>query len=61
LISTLETNPWNPTLDTLLRIGEALQIDAGGIISKARKRVLKRQGSNARAAAALPAALKSGQ
>jgi transcriptional regulator with XRE-family HTH domain len=42
LISTLETNPWNPTLDTLLRIGDALEIDIGTIISKARKRVLKK-------------------
>ena len=43
LISTLETNPWNPTLDTLLRIAEALQIDLGKVISKARARVLKNQ------------------
>lgn len=41
LISSLETNPWNPTLDTLLRIGDALQIDIGQIISKARKKTLK--------------------
>jgi transcriptional regulator with XRE-family HTH domain len=41
LISTLETTPWNPTLDTLLRIGEALQVDIGKIISQAGKNVMK--------------------
>ena len=41
LISTLETKPWNPTLDTLLRMGDALQVDIGELISKARKTVLK--------------------
>ena len=41
LISSLETNPWNPTLHTLLRIGEVLELDVGEIISSARKRVLK--------------------
>lgn len=41
LISTLETCPWNPTLDTLLRIGDALQVDVGRTISQARKAVLK--------------------
>jgi len=40
LISTLETNPWNPTIDTLLRIGDALQIDIGELITKARKTAL---------------------
>jgi transcriptional regulator with XRE-family HTH domain len=40
LISTLETTPWNPTLDTLLRIGDALQVDAGEIIKQARRTVL---------------------
>jgi transcriptional regulator with XRE-family HTH domain len=42
LISSLETNPWNPTLDTLLRIGDVLEIDVGSIIAEARKTVLKR-------------------
>jgi len=42
LISTLETNPWNPTLDTLLRIGDVLQVDVGEIVSKARTAVLKK-------------------
>jgi transcriptional regulator with XRE-family HTH domain len=44
LISTMETNPWNPTFDTLLRIGEVLQVDIGAIITKAHTTVLKRQG-----------------
>jgi transcriptional regulator with XRE-family HTH domain len=41
LISTLETNPWNPTLDTLLRIADALNIDLGRIISSAQANVFK--------------------
>lgn len=41
LISSLETNPWNPTLDTLLRIGDVLKMDIGGIISQAHKKILK--------------------
>jgi transcriptional regulator with XRE-family HTH domain len=40
LISSLETNPWNPTLDTLLRIGDVLKIDVGEIISQARKKIV---------------------
>ena len=40
LISSLETNPWNPTLDTLLRIGDVLKVDVGEIISQARKKIL---------------------
>ena len=43
LISSLETNQWNPTLGTLLRIGDALGIDVGAVITKARKTVLKSQ------------------
>jgi transcriptional regulator with XRE-family HTH domain len=42
LISSLETTPWNPTLDTLLRIGDVLQVDVGEVISEARKAVLKK-------------------
>ncbi len=45
LMSSLETTPWNPTLDTLLRIGDALGLDVGAIISEARKRVLQRRGA----------------
>ena len=43
LISSLETNQWNPTLGTLLRIGDALGIDVGAVITKAGKTVLKSQ------------------
>lgn len=43
LISTIETNPWNPTLDTLLRIAEALEVDLGEVITTARKRVLSKK------------------
>lgn len=39
LISTMETAPSNPTLDTLLRIGDALEIDIGQLVSKARKSI----------------------
>ena len=41
LISSLETNPWNPTLHTLLRIGDVLKVDLGEIISQARKNILQ--------------------
>ncbi len=43
LISTLETKPWNPTIETLLRIAEVLDVDLGKIISKAKERALKKQ------------------
>lgn len=41
LISSLETSPWNPTLDTLLRIADALGVDLGQVITNARKLVAK--------------------
>jgi transcriptional regulator with XRE-family HTH domain len=44
LISTLETNPWNPTIDTLLRIADALKVDLGEIITKAQNAALRRGG-----------------
>jgi len=44
LISTLETNPWNPTIDTLLRIADALKVDLGEIITKARRRIQNEAG-----------------
>jgi len=47
LISTLETKPWNPTLATLLRIGEVLQVDVGEMITKASKTVRKNRGGEA--------------
>jgi predicted transcriptional regulator len=42
LISSLGTKPWNPTLDTLLRIGEVLDVDVGVIITKAQRKVLNK-------------------
>ena len=42
LISSLETNPWNPTLDTLLRIGDVLEIDVGEIITTSRKAIQRK-------------------
>lgn len=35
LISSLETNPWNPTLDTLLRIADVLEVNIGEVIQRA--------------------------
>jgi len=39
LISSLETNPWNPTIDTLLRIAGVLKVDLGEILTTAQKHV----------------------
>lgn len=39
LISTLESNPWNPTLDTLLRIADVLEVELGEILIQASKAV----------------------
>lgn len=41
LVSALEKSPWNPTINTLLRIAEALGVDLGAIITSARKIVNK--------------------
>ena len=41
LISGLESNPWNPTLDTLLRIADSLDVDLGQVLTQARQNVLK--------------------
>jgi transcriptional regulator with XRE-family HTH domain len=41
MISLIERDLRNPTLDTLLRIGDVLQIEIGDLISKARKKVEK--------------------
>ena len=35
LISTFESKPWNPTLDSLLRIASVLEVDLGGVIQRA--------------------------
>jgi transcriptional regulator with XRE-family HTH domain len=37
IISLVERDLRNPTLDTLLRIAEAIEVDLGEILSKARK------------------------
>jgi transcriptional regulator with XRE-family HTH domain len=42
MVSLVERNMRNPTLDTLLRIGEALELDVGEIITSAHKTVRKR-------------------
>lgn len=42
IISLIERDLRNPTLDTLLRIAEAIDVELGQLITKARKRV-KRQ------------------
>ena len=39
LISTIENQPWNPTLDTLLRICEVLNVDLGEVIQKAAQKI----------------------
>ena len=39
LISGLEATPWNPTVGTLLRFANALEVDLGKIISQARKNI----------------------
>jgi transcriptional regulator with XRE-family HTH domain len=41
IISLIERDLRNPTLDTLLRIAEAIGIDLGEIIMRARKQLLK--------------------
>ena len=37
IVSLVERDLRNPTLDTLLRIAEAMEVDLGEIITKARK------------------------
>ncbi len=39
IVSLVERDLRNPTLDTLLRIAEAIEIDLGEIITRARKEV----------------------
>ncbi|HEY3862116.1 MAG TPA: helix-turn-helix transcriptional regulator [Verrucomicrobiae bacterium] len=41
IISLIERNLRNPTLDTLLRISEAFEIDLGEVITRARKELPK--------------------
>ena len=41
IISLIERDMRNPTLDTLLRIADAIEIDLGDILTRARKEVPK--------------------
>jgi transcriptional regulator with XRE-family HTH domain len=41
IISLIERDLRNPTLDTLLRIADAIEIDLGEIITRARKELSK--------------------
>ena len=41
LISTIENNPSNPTLDSLLRISEALNLNLGDILTAATNQAAK--------------------
>jgi ribosome-binding protein aMBF1 (putative translation factor) len=41
LLSGLEKEPWNPTIGTLLRIADGLEIDLGEIITRAHQAVVK--------------------
>lgn len=38
-VSRLESDPDNPTLDSLLRIADALKVDLGKLLSKATRRI----------------------
>ena len=46
LISTLETTQSNPTLDTMLRIGEVLEVDIGEILTAAQRNVRESENSD---------------
>jgi transcriptional regulator with XRE-family HTH domain len=41
IISLIERDLRNPTLDTLLRIADAIEIDLGEILTRARKEISK--------------------
>lgn len=47
-LSRLESNPQNPTMDSLLRIAEVLEVDLGVLLSRAMKIVSKAGESNAK-------------
>jgi len=34
-VSSFESHPWNPTLDSLLRMSSVLEVDLGGLIARA--------------------------
>jgi transcriptional regulator with XRE-family HTH domain len=42
LVSSFEKTPWNPTLDTLLRIAKALEINLGDVLKQAIQNVDKK-------------------
>ncbi len=44
IVSLIERDLRNPTLDTLLRITEAMEIDLGGVISQASKMAADQKG-----------------
>jgi transcriptional regulator with XRE-family HTH domain len=52
LISSFETIPWNPTLDSLLRVASVLEVNLGDVIRDAaanvQARTAKRQNKNRR-------------
>ena len=41
IVSLIERDLRNPTLDTLLRIAEAIEVDLGEILTRARKEISK--------------------
>jgi transcriptional regulator with XRE-family HTH domain len=42
IVSLIERDLRNPTLDTLLRIADAIEVDLGEILTRARKQVSKK-------------------
>jgi len=47
-ISGFEANPWNPTLDSLLRIADVLELNLGEVIRQAIENVSAKQVSSSR-------------
>ena len=47
-ISGFEANPWNPTLDSLLRIANVLELNLGDVICQAIENVSAKQVSSSR-------------
>jgi transcriptional regulator with XRE-family HTH domain len=45
MISLVERDLRNPTLDTLLRMSEVLNVDLGEVISRSRRASLKKHGA----------------
>jgi len=42
IVSLIERDLRNPTLDTMLRIAEAIEVDLGEILTRARKEIPKK-------------------